>query len=253
MLNCSGTGTSPLLDNQIFMYFWQPISASHYAVDILLRTYLLSMIVPFNIFRKEHLQHHAATNIPGKDPDEFMNTKRKWEIPIRAVALPFHWGLWLRRNRRLTRRDVIQNLVSIAVSITTYAGIAYVMGPSRVLLGFIPVVFLLSFFFWYTFAVKTHEGYSTGDPETRSHDYRGSFFYWATFGLSLHRTHHLKPRLSWVQMAGHAQRLSCIDRKDGPKESRGMNRGSDTLLDRIRSAEPSGFRATDSLPVTPEC
>ena len=44
------------------------------------------------------------------------------------------------------------------------------------------------------------EGFSTGASELRSHNYYGKFLYWFSFGLSAHRTHHLKPRLTWVEL-----------------------------------------------------
>lgn len=213
-------------------YFWQPVSTVHYIGDVFLRTYLqfvagvmahecvhghlgnsslsnrwwgrftmLPMLVPYPIFRKEHLQHHAATNIPGQDPDEFMNARRSWEIPLRAIALPIHWALWLHNNGRLTRRDRIENRVSLLTGVLVYAVVGYFAGIQRVVLGFIPVALLHSVFLWYTFAAKTHEGYSTGAPESRSHNYHSRLFYWFSFGLSLHRTHHLNPQLAWVQMA----------------------------------------------------
>src|SRR5207245_6889453 len=169
-------------------YFWQPVSAIHYIGDVVLRTYLqfvagvmahecvhghfgnsrssnrwwgrfamLPMLVPYPIFRKEHLQHHAATNIPGQDPDEFMNARRSWEIPLRAIALPFHWALWLHKNERLTRHDRIENRVSLFTGVVVYAVIAYFAGIQRVVFGFIPVALLHSVFLWYTFAAKTHD------------------------------------------------------------------------------------------------
>lgn len=214
-------------------YFFQPVRILYYCVDILIRTYLhfvagamaheaahghlgkskssnlwwgrLALIpttVPSVTFRKTHLQHHAATNIPGKDPDEFLNTKRAWEIPFRALAMPHHWYLWLKKDGRFTKQDQIEYAATYLVYIAIYGTIAAFVGVERVLFGLFPAAVLHSLLLWYPFAIKTHEGYSTGAPETRSHNYYGKLLYWSTFGLSMHQLHHLKPGLAWLQMAG---------------------------------------------------
>ncbi len=220
-------------------YFWQPGGILQYALDILARAYLsfvagsmaheaahghlgnskaanrwwgrLAMIpttVPFVTFRKTHLRHHAATNIPGADPDAFMNVRRFWQIPLRAYALPNYWLVWLVRNGRWSRADTLDYAVSRLAHAAVYVAIAMHVGVGRVALGLFPALVLHSFLLWYGFAVKTHEGYSTGAPETRSHNYRGRFLYWFSFGLSMHRLHHLKPGLAWLQMAGRVPRAT---------------------------------------------
>jgi fatty acid desaturase len=63
-----------------------------------------------------------------------------------------------------------------------------------------PALFLVSLLLWHPFAFKTHEGFSTGADELRSHNYYGRFMYWFSFGLSAHRTHHQAPRLTWLEL-----------------------------------------------------
>jgi len=218
-------------------YFWQPALAIHYVLDIVIRAYLhfvagsmahesvhghlgnsrsanwwwgrialLPTTVPLVIFRKTHLHHHAATNIPEKDPDEFLNTPRKWEIPLRAWALPYHWVMWLWRNKRFTRADRIEYVATYAFEFALYGVIAYFVGIERLLLGMWPACTLHSLLLWYGFAIKTHEGYSTGDAKTRSHNYYGRLLYWCSFGLSMHRLHHMQPGLAWLQMKNKVPR-----------------------------------------------
>ena len=225
-------------------YFWQPTLAVHYVADIVLRAYLhfvagsmahesvhghlgnsrranswwgrfalIPTTVPFVIFRKTHLHHHAATNIPEKDPDEFLNTPKSWQIPFRAWALPYHWVMWLLRHGRLTRRDRTEYILTYAVEAVLYGAIVYFTGLERLLLGLIPSAALHSMMLWYGFGIKTHEGYSTGQAQTRSHNYYGRLIYWLSFGLSMHRLHHMRPGLTWLQMSNEvpsgtwAQRL----------------------------------------------
>jgi fatty acid desaturase len=61
----------------------------------------------------------------------------------------------------------------------------------------------VSLLLWYPFAIKTHEGWSQGAPETRSHNYHGRFLYWFSFGLSAHRSHHLDQTLNWMDLRAH--------------------------------------------------
>jgi fatty acid desaturase len=215
-------------------YLWQPLRWVEYIIDIVLRAYLhfiagslaheavhghlgnsrssnawwgrvalLPTISPFVTFRKAHMHHHSATNIPGKDPDEFLNTPRKWEIPFRALLLPSYWLIWLWKNGRLTGRDRMEYALTCAAQVLVFNLVAQFAGTERVLWGLIPSGILHAVVLWYCFAVKTHEGYSTGAPESRSHDYYGRPLYWLTFGLSMHRLHHMQPRLAWLQMANH--------------------------------------------------
>lgn len=224
-------------------YFWHPAGALLVALDIFVRSYfhfvagamahegvhghlgntkssnrwwsriaLIPTTVPEVTFRKTHLQHHAATNIPDKDPDEFLNTKRFWEIPLRALAMPHHWVLWLWKQRRFTVRDRLEYGITYAALVAIYGTIATFVGVERVLLGLIPAAILHSLLLWYFFAIKTHEGYSMGMAADRSHNYYGKLLYWISFGLSMHRTHHLKPQLAWLQMADEVQSGTLLQR-----------------------------------------
>jgi fatty acid desaturase len=78
--------------------------------------------------------------------------------------------------------------------------IVLVASPSRVLLSLGPSLVLVSVLLWHPFAVQTHEGFSIGEPETRSHNYYGRFMYWFSLGLGMHRVHHFQPRLSWIEL-----------------------------------------------------
>ena len=81
-----------------------------------------------------------------------------------------------------------------------YSVIASQVGFARVFWGLAPALILVSVLLWVPFAFKTHEGFSTGSAESRSHDYYGRFMYWASLGLSMHRVHHLKPQLAWIEL-----------------------------------------------------
>ncbi len=216
--------------------FVTPAHPVHWAVDILLRSYvmflctvmaheaahghlgrsksanlwwgrvaLLLPMVPALNFRKTHRLHHAHTNVPGRDPDYWVKPKRFWEMPLRAVALPHYWLFWLWQQKKLSRAELVEVALWYVAMFTIYGAVFFVAGPERLALGMIPPLLIVSLFLWYPFAVKTHEGFSTGAPETRSHDYYGVGVYWMTLGLSMHRAHHLYPAKSWVELRSYVR------------------------------------------------
>lgn len=164
------------------------------------RIALLPCMVPFTNFRGTHLLHHRHTNETGRDPDLFLRPRRLWHLPFRAVAMPHQWFFWLRRRGGLSpghARDLAWNYLAIAAC---YLPAALVVGPERLILGMAPVCVLTSLLLWIPFAHLTHEGYSTGAAEERSHSYYGRLAYWFSLGLSMHREHHLRPHLSWLEL-----------------------------------------------------
>jgi len=216
--------------------FWSPRNPVTYAVDVLLRTYLIFVgnvmahegvhghlgrtrganlwwgrlalvpsTVPFTNFRKTHRLHHVHTNIPEKDPDYFLRSRNALEILLRAVAMPHHWLFWLRRHGMLKRKDVVELVVHYAAIFGFYGIVLSFVGPARLALGMLPPLVLTSLLLWYPFAIRTHEGYSVGSAESRSHNYYGHLMYWFSLGLAMHRVHHLQPGLTWVDLRDHVE------------------------------------------------
>ena len=233
----SRIATCIIVVSAIGTLFWQPPNVAAYSLDILLRAYLMFLgtvmaheathghlggtkaanhwwgrvallpcTVPYVNFRKTHHLHHAHTNIPGKDPDLFLKPRNALEIPFRAVALPHYWFFWLRMQGRITRSDVVELVLHYAALIAIYGTILVFVGPQRLVWGMAPAFLLTSLLLWYPFALQTHEGHSTGSAEERSHNYYGKFVYWFSLGLSMHREHHLKPWLSWIELKEYVEK-----------------------------------------------
>ncbi len=164
------------------------------------RIALLPSMVPFTNFRRTHQLHHAYTNIPDQDPDHFMKSRNLAELALRAIAMPHHWFFWLRKRGRLRPADLVELLLNYAGIAVLYSVVLMFVGPTRLFWGMAPPLMLVSLLLWYPFAVQTHEGFSTGSAEARSHNYYGHFMYWFSLGLSMHRRHHLQPKLSWIEL-----------------------------------------------------
>ena len=183
------------------------------------RIALIPSMVPFTNFRRTHQLHHAFTNIPDKDPDHFMKSRNLLELALRAIAMPHQWFFWLRKHNRLKRADVNELILNYVVIFVVHGVIFSVVGPTRFLWGMIPPLILVSLLLWYPFAVQTHEGFSTGSAESRSHNYYGFFMFWFSLGLSMHRVHHQQPKLAWIQLLPFVERpatrsFSLLPRRD---------------------------------------
>ncbi|HWN11168.1 MAG TPA: fatty acid desaturase [Pyrinomonadaceae bacterium] len=169
------------------------------------RVALLPTMVPFTNFRKTHHLHHAYTNIPGKDPDHFMKSRNLPELVLRAIAMPHQWFFWLWKRGRIGKSDLIELVVNYVVIFALYGVVLVFIGPSRLFWGMAPALVLVSILLWYPFAVQTHEGFSTGEAEFRSHNYYGRFMYWFSLGLAMHRVHHLQPKLPWIELREYVE------------------------------------------------
>lgn len=174
------------------------------------RVALLPTMVPFTNFRKTHHLHHAYTNIPGQDPDHFMKSRNLAELVLRALAMPHQWFFWLWRRGRLKRDDLLELVLNYVVIFAVYAVVLISVGPSRLFWGMTPALILVSILLWYPFAVQTHEGFSTGEAELRSHNYYGRFMYWFSLGLAMHRVHHLQPKFSWIELRDYVEDAPAV-------------------------------------------
>ncbi len=229
---------------------WTPTGPLPYLIDVALRTYLVFLgtvmahesvhghlgrtrranfwwgrvalipsLVPFTNFRKTHHLHHAHTNEPDMDPDHFMKPRHPIEIPLRAVAMPHQWQFWLRRRGLVDRRHLRELLLNYGAITAVFGVLLLVVGPWRLVAGMLPVLVLVSIILWVPFALKTHEGFSTGSSGSRSHNYYGRFMYWFSLGLSMHRVHHEDPRLAWHELRAFVEsapggRRGLIPRRD---------------------------------------
>lgn len=220
-----------LLATSLASYFFSPVGLFENFVDIFGRAYLMFLctvmahegthghlgmtrpendwwgrialippMVPYVTFRKTHRMHHAKTNIPGEDPDLFIKPNRWYEVPLRSVAIPHYWVYWLAKRGWLTGAVRIELALTYVTLTAIYGTIAFFVGVERVLAGAGPSLLVVCLLLWYPFALRTHEGFSQGTSEARSHNYYGRIAFWFSLGLGMHRAHHQQPGLAWIQL-----------------------------------------------------
>jgi fatty acid desaturase len=171
------------------------------------RLVMLTMTVPFLNFNKTHRIHHAYTNVEDDDPDYFLKSRYHGiEFIGRALFLPHQWLWWLHRRNKLTRRDLVEIGLNYIVVFMVYGAVLYAVGPARLAWGMLPPLVAFSCFLWYYFGVRMHEGFHEGPQIERSHNYFGRVAFWFSLGLSMHRTHHMNPTLSWVELLPYCKR-----------------------------------------------
>jgi fatty acid desaturase len=193
-------------------FFWTPEGSLQWGADIVFRTWLmfLGTVMAHECTHgllSESKRGNAIwgrlalipTNHPENDPDYFVKANHWWEMPFRAVGVPHNWIVWLLKRGMVKRSDVVEWVMTYLFMFSLYLAIGSEAGIARTAWGLFPSLVLVSMFLWYPFASMTHEGYSLGEAQYRSHNYYGAVVFWATLGLSMHRIHHMKPYLSWIE------------------------------------------------------
>jgi fatty acid desaturase len=170
---------------------------------------LIPCMVPFANFRRTHMLHHTHTNDPDMDPDHYLNTNW-WRIPFRALAMPHQWFFWLKKRGKVNSALLIELGWNYTWVFSVYGLLTWHLGWQRVWYSMGPALVAVCMLLWIPFAIMTHAGFSHGDEEYRSHNYYGHFMYWFSLGLSMHRVHHMKPKLAWIEM------LPYVEKTPGP-------------------------------------
>lgn len=162
--------------------------------------------IPFPLFRVLHLQHHAHTNHPERDPDWVLGRRPRWLLPLwLVVRMAGDNGFMVKR--RLWRRKVswlVEHAATLALQ-GALAGTAVFLGNGRdlLLLWVVPVL-VSATVIYLTVGWLVHFPHSSTRPLDASRNLPGRLLRWVTFGQSLHLVHHLWPRIPWYRY-GHAE------------------------------------------------
>lgn len=158
------------------------------------------IIVPYRFFQKIHDRHHAFTNDPDRDPDQYNFGESWYQIIAAGLWLPFqYYKLALTHYRSVksvqdTWTSTIVYLLLVSAGMLALVQAGY--GSELMYFGVIPavlVVFLLAMFFDY---IPHHPHKS----RSRYHDtriYPSRVLNVLLLGQNYHLIHHMYPRLPW--------------------------------------------------------
>ncbi len=161
----------------------------------------LVLVLPFALFRYNHLQHHAFTNRHGRDPDMFLSGKW-WMAVIKTPLILFVYLIFFFHQYRAGRIPLaVQKQVLwgslLLLAMLVFIGTAY--GWQAVLLywwlpawsGACVLAFLLD---WVPHHPHSEQ---TITQNARNYDFVGAR--WLLLGQNMHQVHHAKPSVRWYQ------------------------------------------------------
>lgn len=155
----------------------------------------------FPLFRVIHLQHHAFTNDPIRDPDFVIGRKPRWLLPIWTMVRLTHdngfmvrSGLWSGRRQQLR-----EHLLTVLIQCTAIAAGVAGAGLEFVLWAWIGPVLVSGALLELTVAWAVHFPHVSRHPLEHTRNFRGPLLQALTLNQSYHLVHHLWPRIPWFR------------------------------------------------------
>ena len=179
----------------------------------------------FPLFRIVHLQHHAFTNDPDRDPDYVVGKTPRWLLPIWLVVRLTHDNGFVIRNRlwRHKRKGLVEHLVTVGLQFGTVAALSIVgYGYAVVVLWLVPAV-VAGVVLHVTVAWLVHYPHASQHPLEDTRIFPGALWQVLTLGQNYHLVHHLWTNIPWYRyraaadLAAHAvaQHRANIATADG--------------------------------------
>jgi beta-carotene hydroxylase len=178
----------------------------------------------FPLFRIIHLQHHAFTNDPARDPDFVIGRQPRWLLPVWTIARLTHDngfmvrnGLWSGRRPQLREHLLTMGIQGAAVT----AGIL-VGGVEFVLWAWVGPVIVAGALLELTVAWAVHYPHQSQHPLENTRVFRGKLLQVLTLNQSYHLVHHLWPRIPWFRytLAADAAELAVAQHQRGVESPR---------------------------------
>jgi beta-carotene hydroxylase len=155
----------------------------------------------FPLFRIIHLQHHAFTNDPVRDPDFVIGRQPRWLLPVwTAVRLThdnsfmFSRGLWDGR-----RRQLLEHLATLTVQAAVVAGAAVAGYFQIVLWGWLAPVAIAGALLELSVAWAVHYPHVSQHPLENTRNFSGRLLGVLMLNQNYHLVHHLWPRITWFR------------------------------------------------------
>lgn len=155
----------------------------------------------FPLFRIIHMQHHAFTNDPVRDPDYVIGRQPRWLLPVWTIVRVTHDNVFMFRNRLwLGRRQQFrEHVLTLTIQIAAVAGGIAAGGLDFVLWGWIGPVLVAGAVLELAVAWAVHYPHVSQHRLEHSRMFRGKFLQVFTLNQSYHLVHHLWPRIPWFR------------------------------------------------------
>lgn len=158
------------------------------------------LTIPFPLFRAVHMEHHAHTNDPARDPDFIVSRQPRWLLPLWCLAVTGDYrtkfyGRKLWRNRR-----EIQEVIAAEIFALLIFGWCLATGHVVDLLivwvgpGMLAVLFLAL-----TFDFLPHYPHTEQARYYDTRIYPGRLLNWILLGQNYHLIHHLWTTIPWYR------------------------------------------------------
>jgi beta-carotene hydroxylase len=162
----------------------------------------------FPLFRAIHMQHHAHTNDPERDPDFIIGRQPRWLLPVWTVMRLTYDNLFMVRNRLWAGRPqhFREHLFTVAIQVAAVATGFAAGGFDFVLWGWIGPALVSGALLELTVAWAVHYPHESQHRLEHSRILHSKFLQVLTLNQNYHLVHHLWPRIPWFRYtrAAHA-------------------------------------------------
>lgn len=155
----------------------------------------------FPLFRIIHLQHHAFTNDPVRDPDFVIGRQPRWLLPLWTVVRLLHDNQFMLRRKLWAgrRRQLQEHVATVAIQIGLVAAGILAAGVEFVLWAWIGPVVVAGAVLELTVAWAVHYPHVSQHPLENTRMFRGRIWQVLMLNQNYHLVHHLWPRIPWFR------------------------------------------------------
>jgi beta-carotene hydroxylase len=155
----------------------------------------------FPIFRIIHLQHHAFTNHPDRDPDYVIGRKPRWLLPVWTLIRLTHDNAFMVQQRLWSRRraDLLEHVFTVGLQVATVTALTVMgYGKAVLILWLVPAA-MAGAALDLAVAWAVHYPHESQHPLENTRMFRGLVWQILTFSQNYHLVHHLWTTIPWFR------------------------------------------------------